>query len=115
MRTRQRMKLAALASAIGVTGTAFATEATRMRAADAATSPLGQTPETVRAGGNNKTLGKNFDAWMNEHATAHNGEIAREAFMNQMSRRWDALDPERSGHMTPDQARRIYASSEENP
>jgi hypothetical protein len=106
------MKLAALASAIGVTGTAFATEATRMTAADAATSPLGETPETTGVRGNDKTQGENFDAWMNKHATAHDGRIAREEFMNQMSRRWDTLDAQRSGYMTPDQARRIYTSSE---
>ena len=110
MRTKQWMKIAALASAIGVTGTAFAAET--MKVNDAATSSLGQTPETAGVGGNDKTQRENFDGWMNKHATAHNGRITREEFMNQMSRRWDTLDAQRSGYMTPDQARRIYGSSE---
>jgi len=112
MRTKQRMEIAALASAIGVTGTAFATETTHMKATDAATSPLGQTPETAGVGGNNKTEGENFDASMDKYASAHNGRITRKEFMNQLSRRWDTLDVQRRGYLTPDQARRIYMSSE---
>ena len=69
MRTKQWMKIAALASAIGVTGTAFAAET--MKVNDAATSSLGQTPETAGVGGNDKTQSENFDGWMNKHATAH--------------------------------------------
>lgn len=108
MRTKQFMKIATLASAIGVTGTAFATDTSQMKATDAATSPPGQTPETARVGGNNPTESQNFDNWMNRYATTHNGRISREEFMDQMSRRWDTLDAQRSGYMTPDQARRIY-------
>ena len=108
MRTKQFMKIATLASAIGVTGTAFATGNSRLKATDAATSPLGEAPETAGVGGNNQTEGQNFDNWMNRYATAHNGQIAREEFMDQMGRRWDTLDAQRSGYMTPAQARRIY-------
>ena len=112
MRTQQWMKIAALASAIGITGTAFATDTSQMKATDATTSPLGQTPETAAVGGNDQTERQNFDNWMNTYATAHNGRITREEFMDQMGRRWDTLDAQRSGAMTPDQARRIYRSSE---
>ena len=108
MRTQQRMKIAALASAIGITGTAFATDTSPMKATDATTSPPGQTPETAGVGGNNQTEGQNFDNWMNGYAAAHDGRITRQEFMDQMSRRWDTLDAQRSAYMTPDQARRIY-------
>ena len=63
-------------------------------------------------GGNNQTEGQNFDNWMNGDATAHDGRIARQEFVDQMSRRWGNLDAQRSGYMTPDQARRIYMPSE---
>src|SRR6185437_13824219 len=112
MRTKQRMEIAAMASAIGVTGRVFATETTHVKTTDAATTPLGQTPETAGVGSNNKTEGENFDAWISKHATAHNGRITREEFMNQMSLRWDTLDAQRSGYMTADQVRRISMSSE---
>ena len=108
MRTKQFLKIATLASAIGVTGTAFASDTSQMKATDAATSPPGQTPETAGVGGNNQTKSPNLDNWMISYATTHNGRIAREEFMDQMSRRWDMLDAQRSGYMTPDQARRIY-------
>ena len=83
-------------------------EATRLTAIDAATSPVGPDIGDCGARGNNGTQGDNLDAWLNKHATTHDGRIAREEFMNQMSRRWDMLDARRSGYMTPDQARRIY-------
>jgi hypothetical protein len=108
MRTKQRLNFAALASAIGVTGMVFTSEATRLTAIDAATSPVGPDIGDCGARGNNRTQGENLDAWLNKHATTHDGRIAREEFMNQMSRRWDMLDARRSGYMTPDQARRIY-------
>ena len=112
MRTKQWMKIAALASAMGITGTAFATDTGQMKATDATASPLGQTPETAGVGGNNQTEDQDFDDWMNKYAKAHNGRITREEFMDQMSRRWDTLDARRSGYMTPDQARRIYVPTE---
>ena len=112
MRTKQWMKIAALASAIGITGTACATDTSPMKATDATTSPPGQAPEASGVGGNNQTEGQNFDNWMNGYATAHDGRITRQEFMDQMSRRWDTLDAQRSDYMTPDQARRIYMPSE---
>ena len=108
MRTQQWMQIAALASAVGITGTTFATDTGRMRSNDAATSPLGQTPETSGVGSSERTEDQNFDGWMNRYATAHNGKITREEFMGQMGHRWDMMDPERRGYMSPEQARGIY-------
>lgn len=104
--------IAALASTIGVTGAAFAVDG-HTKVTGAATSPPGQTPQTAGVSGNNKTEDESFDGWMNKYATAHNGRITREEFMDQMSRRWDTLDAQRNGYMAPDQARRIYTPREE--
>ncbi len=112
MRTRQWIQLAALASAVGVTGTTLAADISHMKTNDATTSPLGQTPETAGVGGNNRTADQSFDTWMNGYATAHNGRITREEFMGQMNQRWDTLDAQRRGYMTPDQARGIYMPSQ---
>ena len=112
MRTKQFMKIATLASAIGVTGTAFATDTRQMKVANGATSPPDQTPNTAGVGGSDQMEGQNFDDWMNSYATSHNGRITREEFMDQMGRCWDTLDAQRSGYMTPDQARRVYMPAE---
>ena len=55
MRTQQWMQIAALASAIGITGTTFAAGTAQMKTNDTATSPLGKTPETAGVGGSEKT------------------------------------------------------------
>ena len=112
MRTRQWMQLAALASAIGLTGTTLAADTNHMKATDAATSPLGKTPETAGVGGNDKTPNQNLDTWMNGYATAHNGRVTRDEFMGQMNQRWDTLDAQRQGYLTPDQARGIYMNGD---
>ena len=112
MRTQQWMQIAALASAIGITGTTFAAGTAQMKTNDTATSPLGKTPETAGVGGSEKTEDQNFDGWMNRYATAHNGRITREEFMGQMGQRWDRMDAERRGYMSPEQARGIYTPSQ---
>ena len=112
MRTKQWMQIAALASAVGITGTTFAAGTTHMKTNDAATSPLGQTPESAGVGGSEKTEDQTFDGWMNRYATAHNGRITREEFMGQMGHRWDRMDVERRGYMSPEQARGIYVPSQ---
>lgn len=112
MRTRQWIQIAAVASTVGLTGVALAADNGHMKVNDATTSPLGQTPETAGVGGNDKTATQNLDTWMNGYATAHNGRITREEFMGQMSQRWDTLDAQRSGYLTPDQARGIYMPSQ---
>jgi hypothetical protein len=114
MRTQQWMQIAALASAIGITGTTFAAGTAQMTTNDTATSPLGKTPETAGVGGSEKTEDQNFDGWMNRYATAHNGRITREEFMGQMGQRWDRMDAERRGYMSPEQARGIYTPSQKS-
>jgi hypothetical protein len=98
------MQIAAIASAIGVTGTAVAAD-------NMATSPLGKTPATV--GANNRTDSfPPLDAWMNDYAVAHQGRITRDEFMNQMGDRWDRMDAQRRGYLSPDEARGIYSTEQ---
>ena len=128
MRARQWIQVATVASAVGLIGTAVAADYDPVKvndtavpnaaaadtnggasmATDSITPPLGQNSET--AGGNRmgRTSTQNFDKWMNENASTHNGRITREEFMAQMSNRWDTLDTQRQGYLTPDQVRSIY-------
>jgi hypothetical protein len=47
---------------------------------------------------------------MNDYATAHDGRITRDEFMDQMGHRCDAIDAERHGYLSPDQARGIFTA-----
>ena len=116
MRARQWTQIAVLASAIGMTapGIAIATDNKPMKSGDAATAPLGQTPATAGVGGNNRTMSFSpLNTWMDEHAASHQGRISREEFMSQMNQRWDTLDAQKRGYLTPDEARGIYSSPSE--
>lgn len=137
MKTTQWLQLAALASAIGMTGTVAAADTGQMKSDgmatpsaahrmaanngmtnngmtnngmtnDGMTSPLGQTPETAGVGGNDKSPNQDLDLWMNDYATSHNGRITRQEFLDQMGNRWDRIDAQRQGYLTPDQARGVY-------
>lgn len=110
------MQLAAVTSAMGLAGAAFAADNDGMgmdrgsmgMTPGTATAPLGKTPGSV--GANNQTERiPNLDAWMNDYATAHNGRITRDEFMDEMGQRWDMYDTQRQGYLTPEQARRIYS------
>ncbi|MEO9137155.1 MAG: hypothetical protein ABI316_11210 [Casimicrobiaceae bacterium] len=123
MRNKQWMQIAAVASAISLSGAVMAADAgqvvTQMQNNPSAMRP----PATAQrgmaypqaAGGSDRTLGDPpaLDAWMNDYATAHNGRITREEFMDQMNNRWDTLDAQHRGYMTPDEARNIYAPRQE--
>jgi hypothetical protein len=42
----------------------------------------------------------NFNSWMSDYASQHNGRISRDEFMAQMGKRWDQRDAQHSG-LTP--------------
>lgn len=46
-----------------------------------------------------------LDAWMRDHSTRNNGRITREAYMNEMQRRWDAMDANQQGLSPADVSR----------
>jgi hypothetical protein len=43
---------------------------------------------------------QSFDQWLSDSSTHHNGRISRQAYMDEMGRRWDAMDKNRQG-LTP--------------
>jgi hypothetical protein len=47
-----------------------------------------------------------LDAWMNRHATEHQGRVSRQAYMDEMARRWDSLDRSKQG-LTPAEISRL--------
>lgn len=122
MKARQWMQVAAVASAVGFTGVAFGQVSNGPMnnghmgmGTDAATSPLGKTPETAGTGGNDQSMRlPNMDTWMNSYAASHNGRITREEFMDQMGNRWDMRDAQRRGYLTPDEARGIYGPDDQS-
>ena len=115
MRTRQWIQIAAVAAAVGMTGTAIADDNNHMKMNGSAATNPGARDANGREIATDSDLtapSQNLDTWMNGYATAHNGRITREEFMGQMSHRWDRLDAQRQGYLTPDQARGIYMGGE---
>lgn len=106
MRAKQWMQIAAVAAAVGFTGTTFA-------ATDTATSPLGKTPQSTTGANNQSPRLPDLDSWVDQYGTAHNGRITRQEFMDEMGQRWDTLDAQRRGYMTPEEARGIYSTEQE--
>jgi len=51
-----------------------------------------------------------FSTWMNDYSTAHQGRISRQAYMDEMSRRWDAADAQRRG-LSVEEINRAYGWS----
>jgi len=76
---------------------------------------LSGTGSSTTAGTNDRlgtTNSDNFNAWMSDYASTHNGRISRQEFLDQMGNRWDVIDAQRQGYLTPDQARGIYLPGE---
>jgi hypothetical protein len=53
------------------------------------------------------TNSSNFNSWMSDYASQHNGRISRDEFMAQMGRRWDQRDTEHNG-LTPVEVEEIF-------
>jgi hypothetical protein len=53
------------------------------------------------------TNSDNFNTWMSDYASQHNGRITRQEFLAQMGNRWDQLDAQHQGYLTPDQVEEI--------
>jgi len=52
--------------------------------------------------------------WMNNYSTAHNGRISRQAYFDEMGRRWDAADARRQG-LSVDEINRLYGPANSDP
>jgi hypothetical protein len=123
------MQIAAVASALGLTGTAIANDADRTPATDtsAATmdngvatstdanapsggAPYGSGSSATSVSGQERlgnTNSDNFDARMSDYAAQHNGRISRDEFMSEMGNRWDQLDTQHNG-LTPYELQEIF-------
>src|SRR5690606_16148239 len=48
-----------------------------------------------------------MSSWANEYARSNQGRISRDAYLEEMGRRWDQHDQNRQG-LTPDQLGQVY-------
>jgi hypothetical protein len=55
-----------------------------------------------------------LQTWMSDYSTAHNGYISRSAYMDEMGRRWDAMDRNKRG-LTVDEVNSMYGNSQPDP
>ena len=53
------------------------------------------------------------DAWASDYAARNNGRISRKAYMDEMSRRWDAMDRNQQG-LTPAEVSRLNGHVDSN-
>lgn len=117
MYPRNLLRLALLSSsaflACNVMAADAGTTTTQMQTAPAPAgstdNPLMPGPQSV--GGSERMDNTNaapLDAWIDDYAAAHQGRIDREVLLDQMGHRWDAIDAQRRGYLTPEEARGIY-------
>ncbi|MGE5104039.1 MAG: hypothetical protein ACM3NZ_04810 [Betaproteobacteria bacterium] len=50
----------------------------------------------------------NFDAWANDYAARHDGHITRQQFLDEIGSRFDRLDSQHQGHLTPYEVEEIF-------
>jgi len=141
MRARQWMQIAAVASAVGLAGTAFANDVDRASTGDSAVNAAAQldrdtapragttqggtmvSPRPVAApsghvpsGGEDRlgnTNSENFDQRMSDYAAQHDGRITRQQFLDEMGHRFDIVDAQRQGSLTPDEVREVLTPGED--
>ena len=79
-----------------------------------------QTPSSpipAGVGGADSTNSKSaptLHTWMSDYSRAHNGYISRRAYMDEMSRRWDAMDRNNRG-LTVDEINSMYGYTQPYP
>jgi hypothetical protein len=56
-----------------------------------------------------QSFDKTGDSWATDYATKNNGRISRKAYMDEMGRRWDAMDKNQQG-LTPAEVSRMYGN-----
>jgi hypothetical protein len=91
---------------VGPTGDPGATSNGRATSGSGA-APMNRTGATTSP--DPATRSPSVDNWASDYARAHQGRVSRQAYMDEMGRRWDAYD--RSGQgLTPDQFSQLYGS-----
>jgi len=54
-----------------------------------------------------------LDLWMQDYSVRNNGRISREAYLDEMGRRWDAMDANRGG-LSPAEVSRLTGRVDSN-
>lgn len=57
------------------------------------------------------TNSENFDQWASDYAAQHNGRITRQEFLDQMGNRWDLLDAQHRGYLTPQEMQEFFIAT----
>jgi hypothetical protein len=57
------------------------------------------------------TNSENFDQWASNYAAQHNGRITRQEFLDQMGNRWDVLDTQHRGYLTPQEMQEFFIAT----
>jgi hypothetical protein len=57
------------------------------------------------------TNSENFDQWASDYAAQHNGRITRQEFLDQMGNRWDVLDNQHRGYLTPQEMQELLIAT----
>ena len=111
------MQIAVITSVVALNGPALAADAGQTTSQIQGTPPPAMsrsTGTTAKSVGGSERMDNSspggMDAWMTDHAAAHNGRVTRKEFLDQMGNRWDMMDAQRRGYLTPEQARGIYGS-----
>ena len=73
----------------------------------ATTGTMSRSATGMAAGG--QSFDKTGDSWASDYAAKNNGRITRKAYMDEMSRRWDAMDRNQQG-LTPAEVSRMYGN-----
>ena len=76
-----------------------------------------QAPNASSAGAADNTNSKSsptFQGWLTDYSKANKGYISRQAYMDEMGRRWDAMDRDHRG-LTMDQVNSMYGYAGSQP
>ena len=80
-----------------------------------AQTPNSPTPTGVGAADStNSKSAPTLQTWMSDYSTAHKGYISRKAYIDEMNRRWDAMDRNNQG-LTVDQINSMYGYGQPDP
>jgi hypothetical protein len=66
--------------------------------------------KTQASGDSNGVGGSgSFSGWLSDYQTKHEGRVSRQAYMDEVGRRWDAADKDKRG-LTSDQINQAYGT-----
>jgi len=115
MNANQWMKSVALAAALAAAPVAAVAQTT-MQARPAADHGYGATVSGNVSGSPYAGVPApqdDLDLWMQDHSVRNNGRISRQAYLDEMGRRWDAMDANRGG-LSPAEASRLTGRVDSN-